>query len=137
MGDMLYLARSLDCSLSILRKMLSRLIILCQANHNKWSGEHRNCTHMGMVSNLLSHSTLPLELLMEALIIGTRILNRVPSKLGPKKTYESWIGKKPSLHHLHAWGCIWGCPQGKLFNSQQNELGSMTISCHFIRYSDE
>jgi hypothetical protein len=63
---------------------------------------------------MLSYSTLPVELWMEALKTVAHILNRVPTKLVPKTPYELWYGKKPMLNYL----CVWGCPtKAKLFNS--------------------
>jgi hypothetical protein len=42
--------------------------------------ERRNHTLMDMVRSMLSYSTLPIGLWMEALKPGIHILNRVPSK---------------------------------------------------------
>jgi transposase InsO family protein len=42
--------------------------------------ERRNHTLMNMVKSMLSYSTLPISLWMEALKIFIHILNRVPSK---------------------------------------------------------
>ncbi|RVW67303.1 Retrovirus-related Pol polyprotein from transposon TNT 1-94 [Vitis vinifera] len=33
------------------------------------------------------------------------ILNKVPSKVVAKTPYELWTRKKPSIRHLHVWGC--------------------------------
>ena len=46
--------------------------------------ERRNRTLMDMVRNMISYSTLPLGLWMEALKTVIHILNRVPSKSVPK-----------------------------------------------------
>src|SRR5512142_3355462 len=62
--------------------------------------ERRNCTLMDMARSMMSYSTLPLGLWMEALKTAIHILNRVPSKTAPKTTYELWIGRVPSLAHL-------------------------------------
>jgi hypothetical protein len=68
---------------------------------------------MDMVRSMLSYSTLPIGLWMEALKIVIHILNRVPSKLISKTLYELWIGCKPSLNYLR----VWGCPiEAKIFN---------------------
>ena len=67
--------------------------------------ERCNCTLMDMVRSMLSNSTLPLSLRMYALKTAVYLLNWVPSKAVPKAPFELWIGKKPSLRHLHVWGC--------------------------------
>ena len=75
--------------------------------------ERRNRTLMDMVHSMLSYSTLPVELWMEALKTAAHILNRVLSKSVPKTPYELWFGKKPTLNYLR----VWGCPaEAKLFN---------------------
>jgi transposase InsO family protein len=55
--------------------------------------ERRNRTLMDMVRSMISYSTLPLSLWMEALKTAIHILNRVPSKLVPKTSYELWTGR--------------------------------------------
>jgi hypothetical protein len=54
-----------------------------------------------MVRSMLSYSTLPISLWMEALKTTVHILNRVPSKSVPKTPYEIWTGRKPTLNYLH------------------------------------
>jgi len=93
--------------------------------------EHYNRTLMDMVRSMLSYSTLPMELLMEALKTAAHKLNRVPSKSVPKTPYELWFGKKPMLNYLR----VWGYPaEAKLFNPQQKKLDDKTVSCYFIGY---
>ena len=67
--------------------------------------ERRNRTLMNMVHSMLSNSTLPVSLWMEALKTAAHISNRVPSKLVPKTPYELWTGRKPSMNYIHFWGC--------------------------------
>ena len=57
--------------------------------------ERRNRTLMDMVRSMVSNSSLPVNLWMEALKTAVHILNRVPSKSVPKTPYELWNGKKP------------------------------------------
>jgi hypothetical protein len=83
---------------------------------------------------MLSNSTLPLSLWMEALKTVVHIINRVSSKSVHKTSYELWISRKASINYLH----IWGCPvKAKIFNSQLGKLDPKTISCHFIGYPDK
>jgi transposase InsO family protein len=63
--------------------------------------ERRNRTLMDMVRSMLSYSTLPINLWMEALKTAVHILNRVPSKSVPKTPYEMWTDRKPTLNYLH------------------------------------
>jgi hypothetical protein len=50
--------------------------------------ERRNCTLMDMVRSMLTYSTLPISLWMDALKTTVYNLNRVPSKLVPTTPYE-------------------------------------------------
>jgi hypothetical protein len=89
---------------------------------------------MDMVRSMLSYSTLPISLWMEALKTAVHILNRVPSKSVPKIPYEMWTGRKLTLNYLH----VWGCPtEAKLFNPSIGKLDHKTVSCHFIGYPDK
>ena len=67
--------------------------------------ERRNRILKDMVRSMISHSTLPQSLWGEALKTATYLLNRVPTKATGKTPYDLWTGKKPSLKHLHIWGC--------------------------------
>ena len=94
--------------------------------------ERRNRTLKDMVRCMISHSTLPASLWGKALKTTVYILNRVPTKATDKTPYEIWTGKKPSLKHLH----IWGCPvEARPYRPNEKKLNSRTISCYFIRYS--
>jgi hypothetical protein len=96
--------------------------------------ERRNRTLMDMVRSMLSYSTLPISLWMEALKTAVHILNRVPSKSVPKTSYEIWTGRKPTLNYLH----VWSCPaKARLFNPNIGKLDPKTVSCHFIGYPNK
>jgi hypothetical protein len=96
--------------------------------------ERRNRTLMDMVRSMLSYSTLPISLWMEALKSAVHILNRVPSKSVPKIPYEMWTARKLTLNYLH----VWGYPtEAKLFNPSIEKLDHKTVSCHFIGYPDK
>jgi hypothetical protein len=62
--------------------------------------ERRNRTLMDMVRSMLSYSTLPIGLWMEALKTAIHILNRVPSKSVSKTPYELWTEHKLSLNYI-------------------------------------
>jgi transposase InsO family protein len=95
--------------------------------------ERRNRTPMDMVRSMISYSTLPVSLWMEAFKTAIHILNRVPSKSVPKTPYEMWTGRVPSVNHLR----VWGSPaEAKVFNPTIAKLDSKTVSCHFIGYPE-
>ena len=96
--------------------------------------ERRNRTLMDMVRSMISYSTLPTSLWMEALKTAIHILNRVPSKSVPKTPYELWTGRVPSLNHLR----VWRSPaEAKVFNPNIGKLDPKTVSCHFIGYPEK
>ena len=89
---------------------------------------------MDMIRSMMSYSTLPINLWMEALKTAIYILNRVPSKSVPKTPYELWTGREPSLNHFR----VWGCPaEAKVFNPNIGKLDPKTVSCHFIGYPEK
>jgi hypothetical protein len=75
---------------------------------------------------------LPLFLWSEALKIAVYVLNSVPSKAVPKTPFELWNGWKPSLNHLH----IWGCPaEVRIYNPNLKKLDPRTTSGFFMGYA--
>jgi hypothetical protein len=85
--------------------------------------KRRNRTLMDMVRSMLSYSTLPVNLWMEALKTTTHILNKVPSKSVPTTPYELWTGREPSLRYMR----VWGCPaEAKVFNPNIGKLDPKT-----------
>ena len=96
--------------------------------------ERRNRTLMEMVRSMMSYSSVPISLWGEALKTTMYILNRVPSKAVPKTPFELWTGRKPSLRHIH----IWGCPaKARIYNPHEKKLDSRTISGYFIGYPNK
>jgi hypothetical protein len=79
-----------------------------------------------------SNSYLPLFLWSEVLKTVVYVLNRVSSKVVPKTSFELWNGWKPSLNHLH----IWGCPaEVRICNPNLKKLDPMTINGFFMGYA--
>lgn len=61
-------------------------------------------------------------------------MNRVPSKAVQKTPFELWTNKKPSLRHLH----VWGCPaEARIYNPHEKKLDSRTISGYFLGYPEK
>lgn len=96
--------------------------------------ERRNRTVMNMMRSMLSNSTLPVSLWMEALKTAAHISSRVPSKSVPKTPYELWTGRKPSMNYMHVCGCA---AEAKLFNPSLGKLDLKTESCYFIGYPEK
>ncbi|KAH9741472.1 Integrase catalytic domain-containing protein [Citrus sinensis] len=95
--------------------------------------ERRNRTLKDMVKSMISHSTLPESLWGEALKTAAYILNRVPTKAAAKTPYELWTGRKPSLNHLH----IWGCPaEARPYRPPERTLDSKTVNSYFVGYAE-
>ena len=94
--------------------------------------ERRNRMLKDMVRSMISHSNLPKSLWGEALKTAVYILNRVPTKATTKNPLELWIGKKPTLKHLHIWGCL---AEAMPYRPHEKKLDSRTVSCYFIGYS--
>ena len=57
------------------------------------------------------------------------ILNLVPSKSVPKTPVELWNRRKPSMRHLH----IWGCP-AHVLKEKSDKLQSKTKVVFFVGY---
>ena len=80
---------------------------------------------------MINHYSLPESLWGEAIKTAVYILNRVPSKAVAKTSYELWTGKKPSIRHLH----VWGCPaETRLYRLNERKLDSRIVSCYFVGY---
>ncbi len=94
--------------------------------------ERRNKTLLDMVRSLMSFSELPISFWGYALEMTIYILNRVPTKSVSLTPFELWNGWKPSLQHLH----VWGCP-AHVRKMNADKLESRTTLCHFVGYPKE
>jgi len=72
-----------------------------------------------MVRSMLSNSCLPVSLWMYGLKIAMYLLNMVPSKVVQKTPFELWMSRKPSLRHLHVWGCQ---AEVRIYNLQEKKI---------------
>ena len=91
--------------------------------------ERRNRTLVDMVQSMLSNSNLPKFLWTDALKTIVYILNRVPTKAVPKTPFELWKNWKPSLRHMH----VWGCPsEVRIYNPNEKKLDPRTLSGLFL-----
>ena len=82
----------------------------------------------------MSNSLLPKFLWMYALKTAMYLLNTVPSKAVLKTPFELWTNRKPSLRHLH----VWGCPtEARVYNPDEKKLNSRIVSGYFIGYLEK
>ncbi|RVX00843.1 Retrovirus-related Pol polyprotein from transposon TNT 1-94 [Vitis vinifera] len=95
--------------------------------------ERRNRTLKDMVRSMISHSTLSESLWGKAIKTAVYILNRVPSKAVAQTPYELWTSKKPSIRHLHVWGCS---VEARPYKPNEKKLDSKTVSYYFVGYSE-
>ena len=62
------------------------------------------------------------------------ILNQVPTKAIQKTPFKLFKGWKPSLKHIH----VWGCPsEVRIYNPRGKKLDPRTISGYFIRDAEK
>ena len=86
-----------------------------------------------MTRFMISNSILLQFLWGEAMKKTMYILNQVLTKVVSKILFELWVGRKPSLNHMH----IWGCPvEARLYNPHERKLDPRTISCFFVGYPE-
>jgi len=96
--------------------------------------KRRNRTLMGMVRSMRSNVKLPQFFWIEELKMVVYILNWVSTKVVSKTPFKLFKGWKPSLQHIH----IWGCPsEVRIYNPQENKLDPRTISGYFIGYAEK
>ena len=78
---------------------------------------------------MLSYLTLPISFWEYALNTAMYLLNLVPSKSIPKTPVKLWIGCKPSMRHLHIWGC-----SAHMLKGKSDKLQSKTEVVFFVGF---
>ena len=69
--------------------------------------ERKNISLMEMARCMDKSQALPHAFWPEAVMCATYVLNRCPTKTLQSITpYEAWHGIKPSVAHLHVFGCL-------------------------------
>ena len=97
--------------------------------------ERLNRTLLDMAIAMLSDSGLPKQLWAEAVTTAMYIRNRVLTRFIQGITpYEGWFGIKPSLGHLHVWGCLCYVLRD---DSSRGKLDERSRPCALIGYSKE
>jgi hypothetical protein len=68
-------------------------------------GEYQ--TVVAMARSMMESKGLPGKFWGEAVNTAVYLLNRAPTESGVGMTpYEAWYGRKPSVDHLHTFGCV-------------------------------
>ena len=86
-----------------------------------------------MVRSMICHFTLLDSLWGEIFKTAIYILNRLPTKITIKISYEFWIEKKFNLEHLYIWECQ---IETRPYRPNEKKVNSMMVSCYFIGYSE-
>lgn len=96
--------------------------------------KRHNQTLLDMAMCMISDLSLLEFLKAKAIKIAIYILNRVPTKAIILTIFEFWIGKKPSLNHVHIQGCL---AKARLYNLNESKLYPRTIDYFFISYPEQ
>lgn len=86
-----------------------------------------------MIISMMCTSGLPKFLRGEALKITNYLTNRIPSKVVAKILFETKKNRKPSIQHVHVWGCR---VEARPYNPKESKLDSKIVSGFFIGYPD-
>ena len=87
-----------------------------------------------MVRSMVSNASLRISLWTYALKTAMYLQNMVPSKVVQKTPFELWTGRKPSIRHIH----VWGCPaEIRYYNPHEKKLDARTINGYFIGYLEK
>ena len=90
---------------------------------------------MEMARCMVKSQVLPHAFWLEAVMCATYVLNRCPTKALQNITpYESWHGRKPSVAHLHVFGCL---AYALVPVQQRRKLDDKAVKCVFVGYSSE
>ena len=93
--------------------------------------ERKNGSLMEMARCMVKSQALPHGFWLEAVMCATYVLNR---SLQSMTQYEAWHGKKPSIGHLHVFGCL----AYILVPVQQcRKLDDKAVKCIFVGYNFE
>ncbi len=86
-----------------------------------------------MMNAMLISSGLPSNMLGEAILSASHVLNRVPHKKIRKTPYELWEGRIPTVGYFKVWGCLEkvGIPE-----PQREKIGPKTKDSVFIGYAE-
>lgn len=94
--------------------------------------EQRNQTIVGMARSFLKSKGMPGRFWGEAVTTTVYLLNRSTTKSVEKMTpHEAWCGRRPSVHHSRAFGCI---VHVKVTNPSLKKLDDRSQPMVFLEY---
>jgi hypothetical protein len=84
---------------------------------------------------LLQAKYLPPHFWDEAVYCANYLLNHISTQVVPSMTpVERWCGKKPSVNHLHVFGCVsWA----HISDDCRKKLDAKSHACIMMGYSEE
>ncbi|GKC38309.1 ty1-copia retrotransposon protein [Tanacetum coccineum] len=85
-----------------------------------------------MVNAMLISSSLSQDMLGEAILTTTYLLNKIPRKDKEETPYELWMGRKPSYQYLRVWGCL---AKVVVPTPKAQKIGPKSVDCIFIGYA--
>ena len=91
---------------------------------------------MEMARCMVKSQQLPHGFWLEAIMCATYVLNRCPTKLVLQSItpYEAWHGRKPSIAHLHVFGCL---DYTLVPQQQRKKLDDKAVKCFYAGYNFE
>ena len=91
--------------------------------------ERKNMSLMEMAQCMVKSQALPHAFWLEVVMCATYVLNWCPTKaLLIITPYEAWHGRKPSVAHLHVFGCL---TSALVPEEQHSKLDDKAIKCIF------
>ena len=97
--------------------------------------ERMNRTLVETVRSMLADANLPQKFWAEALSTATYLRNRSPAKSVKGTTpAEAWMGEKPDVNHLRAFGCT---AYAHVAKDERHKLDSKARKCIFLGYCTE
>ncbi len=97
--------------------------------------ERKNMSLMEMARCMVKSQALPHSCWLEAVMCATYVLNRCPTKALQSITpYEAWHGRKPSVAHLHVFGCL---AYALVRGQHRKKLDDKAVKWIFVGYGSE
>ncbi|CAJ2637501.1 unnamed protein product [Trifolium pratense] len=114
---------------------IKRQLTTAYTPHQNGVAERKNRTVMNMVRCMLSAKRVPKLFWAEAAKWTFYLLNRCPTHAVKNITpQEAWSGVKPSVQHLHVWGCI---AHVHIPEAKRGKLDDKSFPCIMLGMSDE
>ncbi|KAH7352367.1 hypothetical protein KP509_19G041700 [Ceratopteris richardii] len=97
--------------------------------------ERKNMSLMEMARCMVKSQALPHSFWLEAIMCTTYVLNRCPTKALQSITpCEALHGRKPSVAHLHLFGCL---AYALVPKQHRKKLDDKAVKCIFVGYNSK